>query len=74
MRSQHGCVRWERGGGGLAGVQYSFELSAEGTVGLNHHSGWVRGKNVVLDSKIVSRGRSHAEFPSLSRCLKFGPS
>ena len=35
-------------GGGLAGVQYCFELSAGGTLGLIHRSGRVRGKNAVL--------------------------
>ena len=60
--------------GGLVGVQYCFELSAGGTVGLFHHSGQGRGKNAVLALEILSRGRSHAEFPSLSRCPKLGPS
>ena len=70
MRSQRGCVRWERTGGGGAGVRYWFALSAEGTVGLNHRSDRGRDKNAVLALNIVGRGRSYASFPRISRYRK----
>ena len=67
------CVGSRRGGG-LVGVQYYFKLSSGVTVGLFHRSGRGRGKNALLSSDIGSRRRSHAGFPSRSRCPKLGPS
>ena len=65
------CVGSEHGGGSRCTVLFR---AIRGGNGGPEPSGRVRGKNAVLASNIVSRGRSHAEFLSLSRFPKLRPS